>query len=84
MKGVIRFDKEGKISVQYIGPSKISKRIDNVAGKLELPQELVVVHPVSHISILKECMGDTVLIIPIERILISRIVCLMRRFRFRT
>ncbi|WMV55713.1 hypothetical protein MTR67_049098 [Solanum verrucosum] len=68
MKGVIRFGKKGKLSPQYIGPYKISKRIGNVAYELELPHELAVVHLVFHISMLKECMRDPSLIIPTEDI----------------
>ncbi|WMV49454.1 hypothetical protein MTR67_042839 [Solanum verrucosum] len=68
MKGVMRFGKKGKLSPRYIGPYKISKRAGNVAYELELPQELAVVHPVFHISMLKKCMGDPALIIPTEDI----------------
>ncbi|WMV09888.1 hypothetical protein MTR67_003273 [Solanum verrucosum] len=40
----MRFGKKGKLSPWYIGPYRISKRIDNVAYELELPQELATVH----------------------------------------
>ncbi|WMV13696.1 hypothetical protein MTR67_007081 [Solanum verrucosum] len=46
MKGVMRFGKKGKLSTQYIGPYRISKRVGNVAYELELPSELVVVHSI--------------------------------------
>ncbi|KAH0693675.1 hypothetical protein KY285_020772 [Solanum tuberosum] len=68
MKGVMRFGKKGIVSPRYIGPYRIAKRIGKVAYELELPQELVAVHPVFHISILKKCMGDPLLIIPTEDI----------------
>ncbi|WMV55108.1 hypothetical protein MTR67_048493 [Solanum verrucosum] len=68
MKGVMRFGKKGKLSPRYIGPNRISKRVGNVAYKLELPQELAAVHPIFHISMLKKCMGDPSLIIPIKDI----------------
>ncbi|WMV28192.1 hypothetical protein MTR67_021577 [Solanum verrucosum] len=71
MKGVMRFGKKGKLCPRYIRPYRISKRIDNVAYELELPQELAAVHPVFHISMLKKCMGDPSLIIPIENIRIK-------------
>ena len=48
----MRFGKKGKLSPRYIGPYRIVKRVGNVAYELELPQELAVVHPVFHISIL--------------------------------
>ncbi|WMV25537.1 hypothetical protein MTR67_018922 [Solanum verrucosum] len=64
----MRFGKKGNLSPRYIGPYKISKRIGNVAYELELPQELAAVHPVFHVSMLKKCMGDHSLIIPMENI----------------
>ncbi|WMV08686.1 hypothetical protein MTR67_002071 [Solanum verrucosum] len=66
MKGVMRFKKKGKLSPRYIGPYSISKRIRNVAYEFELPSELATIHPIFHISMLKKCMGDPSLIIPIE------------------
>ncbi|WMV19906.1 hypothetical protein MTR67_013291 [Solanum verrucosum] len=71
MKGVMRFGKKGKLSPRYIIPYRISKRVGNVANELELPQKLVAVHPVFHISMLKKCMGDPSLIIPTEDIWIK-------------
>ncbi|WMV30262.1 hypothetical protein MTR67_023647 [Solanum verrucosum] len=68
MKGVMRFDKKGKLSPRYIGPYRVSKRIGNVAFELELPQELAAVHSLFHISMLKNCMGDPSLIIPTKYI----------------
>ncbi|WMV51799.1 hypothetical protein MTR67_045184 [Solanum verrucosum] len=68
MKGVMRFGKKGKLSLRYIGPYYIAKRIGNVAYELELPQELAAVHSVFHISMLKKCMGDPSLIIPTENV----------------
>ncbi|WMV24555.1 hypothetical protein MTR67_017940 [Solanum verrucosum] len=68
MKGVVRFGKKGNFSPRYIGPYKISKRIANVAYKLELSQELEAVHLVFHISMLKKCMDCPSLIIPTEDI----------------
>ena len=67
----MRFGKKVKLSFLYIGPYRISKRMGNVAYKLDLPQELVVVHPVFHISMLKKCMRDKSLIIPTENIVIK-------------
>ncbi|KAH0712366.1 hypothetical protein KY289_008325 [Solanum tuberosum] len=68
MKGVMRFGMKGKLSPRYIGPSRISKRIDNVAYQLEVPQELAAAHPVFHNSMLKKYMGDPSLIIPTKDI----------------
>ncbi|WMV46573.1 hypothetical protein MTR67_039958 [Solanum verrucosum] len=68
MKGAMIFGKKGKLSPWYIGPYKISKRIDNVAYELELPPKLATVHLMFNISMLKKCMGDPSLIIPNENI----------------
>ncbi|WMV18322.1 hypothetical protein MTR67_011707 [Solanum verrucosum] len=48
--------------------SRIAKRIGKVAYEFELPQKLTVVHSIFHISMLKKCMCDLSLIIPIENI----------------
>ena len=39
-----------------------------MAYELELPQELVVVHPVFYISMLKKCLVDLSLIAPTENV----------------
>lgn len=68
MKGVTRFGKKEKFLPRYIGPYRIYKRIGDVDYELELPLELVLVHWVFHISMLKNCMSDASLIIPTENI----------------
>ncbi|XP_070011430.1 uncharacterized protein [Nicotiana sylvestris] len=66
MKGVMRVGKKGNLSPCYIGPYRILQRIGQVAYELELPQELAVVHPVFHVSMLKKFMGDPSLLVPTE------------------
>ena len=78
----MRFGKKGKLSPQYIEPYRISKRIGNVAYELELPQELVAVNLIFHVSMLQKCKGDPSIIIPTENIRIKT-ACLIRRFLFR-
>ena len=53
-------------SLRYIGAYQIAKRTGKVAYEFELPQELVAIHPVFHISMLNKCMGDPSLIIPTQ------------------
>ncbi|XP_070030309.1 uncharacterized protein LOC142161993 [Nicotiana tabacum] len=62
----MRFGKKGKLSPRYIGPYRILRRIGHVAYELELPKELVVVHPVFHVSMLKKFMGYPSLLAPTE------------------
>lgn len=50
MKGVMRFEKKGKLSPKYIGPYEILQRIGKVAYRLALPMELSKVHDVFHVS----------------------------------
>ncbi|WMV37797.1 hypothetical protein MTR67_031182 [Solanum verrucosum] len=68
MKGAMRFGKKGKLNPFYIGAYRISKRVGNIAYELELPSQLLVVHPVFHISMLKKCLGNLSLIVPTENI----------------
>ncbi|MCF6810744.1 hypothetical protein L3H50_10885, partial [Corynebacterium sp. MC-04] len=71
MKGVMRFGKKGKLSPRYIGPYQITKRFGQVAYELELPQELSMVHPVFHVSMLRKCIGDPSHITPIEDVQVT-------------
>ncbi|CAN4119665.1 unnamed protein product [Withania somnifera] len=66
MKGVMRFGKKGKPSPRNIGPYKTIRRYGRVAYELELPQEISIVHPVFHVSMLHRCIGDPSRITPIE------------------
>ncbi|GJX40628.1 putative reverse transcriptase domain-containing protein [Tanacetum coccineum] len=43
-KGVIRFGKRGKLNPRYIGPFKIIVKVETVAYRLELPEQLSRVH----------------------------------------
>ena len=57
-KGVIRFQKKGKLNPRYIGPFRILDRIGPVAYRLELPSELSRIHNVFHVSMLKKYIPD--------------------------
>ncbi|GKD90188.1 hypothetical protein Tco_1365695, partial [Tanacetum coccineum] len=67
-KGVIRFEKRGKLNPRYIRPFKILKRVGPVAYKLELPEELSNVHSSFYISNLKKCLSYESLIISMKEL----------------
>ena len=71
MKGVMRFGKRGKLSPRYVGPHQILKKIGTVAYELELPASLGFVHPVFHVSMLKKCIGDHSMVLPVEGIKVT-------------
>ena len=54
-RGVVGFDKRGKLSLRYIEPFEILKsRVDTVAYRLALLQSLSGVHEVFHVSMLRK------------------------------
>ncbi|GJS63355.1 retrovirus-related pol polyprotein from transposon TNT 1-94 [Tanacetum coccineum] len=67
-KGVVHFDKRGKLNPQYVRPFKVLAKVRKVAYRLELPQELSRVHHTFHVSNLKKCYADEPLVMSLEGI----------------
>nr|GEZ19254.1 hypothetical protein [Tanacetum cinerariifolium] len=67
-KGMIRFEKHGKLSPRFIGPFKILERIGLVAYKLELPRELQGIYNTFHVSNLNKCLSDESLRILLDEV----------------
>ena len=57
-RGVVKFDKRGKLSPRYIGPFEVLKRVGIVAYRLALPPTLSSVHVAFHVSILRKYTPD--------------------------
>ena len=58
-KGVVCFEKRGKLNPRYIGPFEIVERIGPVAYRLDLPEEFSRVHNVFHIFMLLKYIPDS-------------------------
>ncbi|KAA0039039.1 pol protein [Cucumis melo var. makuwa] len=58
MKGVLRFERRGKLSPCFVGPFEILERIGPVAYRLALPPSLSTVHDVFHVSMLRKYVPD--------------------------
>jgi hypothetical protein len=56
IRGMKRFKVKGKLSPRFIGPFMILKRVGEVAYQLKLPDHLMDVHDVFHVSQLKKCL----------------------------
>ncbi|KAL0537500.1 hypothetical protein IC582_026478 [Cucumis melo] len=58
MKGVLRFERRGKLSPRFVGPFEILERIGPVAYRLTLPPSLSAVYDVFHVSMLRKYVPD--------------------------
>ncbi|KAL0561659.1 hypothetical protein IC582_002099 [Cucumis melo] len=58
MKGVLRFERRGKLSPRFVGPFEILERIGPVAYNLALPPPLSIVHDAFHVSMLRKYVSD--------------------------
>ncbi|GJU68409.1 putative reverse transcriptase domain-containing protein [Tanacetum coccineum] len=67
-KGVVRFEKKGKLAPRFVGPFEITKRIGPVAYRRRLPEELNGIHNMFHVLNLKKCLADPTLHVPLEEI----------------
>ncbi|XP_070050378.1 uncharacterized protein [Nicotiana tomentosiformis] len=58
MKGIMRFQKKGKLSPRFIDPFEVLERVGEVAYMLALPPILLGVHLVFHVSMLQRYYVD--------------------------
>nr|GFB08419.1 putative reverse transcriptase domain-containing protein [Tanacetum cinerariifolium] len=78
-KGIVRFEKKGKLAPRYVGPFKILERIGLVAYRLRLPEELNSVHDTFHVSNLKKCLADADLHVPLDEIKVDKTLCFIEK-----
>ena len=57
-RGVVKFGKRSKLSLRFIGPFEILRRVGTVAYWLALPPSLSGVHEVFHVSMLRKYTPD--------------------------
>ena len=62
LRGVNRFGKTGKLAPRFIGPFPILERIGTLAYRVQLPDWLLGVHDVFHVSQLRKHVHDPDLI----------------------
>nr|GEV31908.1 hypothetical protein [Tanacetum cinerariifolium] len=68
LKGVVRFGKQGKLNLRYIGPFKVLAKVGTIAYRLELPEQLSRVHSTFHVSNLKKCLSNEPLAISLDEV----------------
>ncbi|GJR27909.1 hypothetical protein Tco_1104141 [Tanacetum coccineum] len=68
----MRFGKKGKLSPRYVGPFEVLERIGPVAYRLRLPDELVGVHDIFHVSNLKKCLVKEGLHVSLDEIKVDK------------
>ncbi|KAL0560581.1 hypothetical protein IC582_000990 [Cucumis melo] len=71
MKGVLRFEKKGKLSPRFVGPFEILERIGPVAYRLALPLSFSAVHDIFHISMLRRYVADPTHVVDFEPLQIN-------------
>nr|GEU29011.1 putative reverse transcriptase domain-containing protein [Tanacetum cinerariifolium] len=64
-----------KLNPRYIGPFKVLAKVETVAYRLELPEQLNRVHSTFHVSNLKKCLSDEPLAISLDEVHIDDKLC---------
>ena len=70
-RGVVRFDKRGKLASRYIRPFEILERVGIVAYQLVLPPSLSGVHDVFHVSMLWKYTPDPAYVVDYRGIVVD-------------
>ena len=83
MKGMMRYGRKGKLSPRYVRPYQILQPVGDMAYENSLPAELASDHPVFHVYMLKNFLGDPASILHVKGWGSMR-TCPMRRYLFRS
>ena len=67
-RGVVRFGKRGKLSPRFIGPFEILERVGIVAYRLALPPNMLGVHEVFQVSMLRKYTLDPTHVVDWDRL----------------
>ncbi|KAG8473027.1 hypothetical protein CXB51_034902 [Gossypium anomalum] len=67
-KKLLQFGKKGKLSLRFIGPYRVLKRVGPVAYQLELPLKLDRIHDAFHASMLRRYRSDPTHVVPVAEI----------------
>ena len=70
-KNEIHFRKPGMFGLQFIGAFRVTTRVSKVAYRLELPDELNLLHNTFHFSQLRKWLVDDSAVIPLEDIQVN-------------
>nr|GEV66432.1 putative reverse transcriptase domain-containing protein [Tanacetum cinerariifolium] len=65
-KGVVLFEKKGKLAPRFVRPFEIIEKVGLVAYRLDLPEELDGVRDTFHVSKLNKCLAD--LQVPLDEV----------------
>ncbi|XP_073291042.1 uncharacterized protein [Primulina huaijiensis] len=71
MKGVIRFNKAGKLNPRYVGPFEILEKVKTLAYRLALPPDMSRIHNVFHVSQLRRYISDPIHILETGPLLVE-------------
>ena len=61
-----RFGKKGKLSPRYIGPVEITQRVERLAYRIALPLDLVRMHDVFHVFVLRKYIANLDVVVEYE------------------
>ena len=62
----MRFGKKRKLSPRFVGPFEITQRVGRLAYRIALPPNLVGMHDVFHMSMLRKYIANSDVIVEYE------------------